>query len=47
MVFQVVLNSVSRFESTAALMAFGESFTEENLAFLVIMSFKVNAIGIK
>ena len=45
--FQVVLNSVSRFESTAALMAFGESFTEEKLAFLVVMPFKVNTIGIR
>lgn len=44
---QVVLNSGKEFESTAVLMAFGESFTEENLAFLVVTSFKVNAIGIK
>lgn len=28
-------------------MAFGESFTEQKLAFLVVMSFKVNAIGVK
>lgn len=45
--FQVVLNSVSGFESTAVLMVFGESFTEEKLPFVVVVSFKVNTIGIK